>query len=588
MSAGAAVEWVSDAIAIALRDAVGLDYVAINPGASFRGLHDSLVNVGGPTMLVCLHEEHAVAIAHGYAKVTERPMAVILHSNVGLMHGSMAVYNAWCDRVPMVILGGTGPMDANKRRPWIDWIHTTTDQAAIVRAYTKWDDQPTSLSAALEALDRANSIARTEPCGPTYVCLDAELQETRIESQPEPRQMRAHGGPPRSVPQHSDVARVVQALRHARNIVIVVGRVSRSEQSWNERVRLAERTGAKVITDLKTPSSFPTLHAAHVGVPGYFMDQYAKAALRAADVIVSLDAVDLAGVLRQAFGTGESDATIVSITLDRYAARGWTMDMGGFARVDIDIAAHPDAVVPLLLAGLSDDATAVSRADETTSTRERSELQGGPVTMARLGWAMHEALGERPFTLTRVPLGWAGDLIPFVDPLSYLGYDGGGGVGSGPGMAVGSALALRETGRLPVAILGDGDFLMGCTALWTAVAAGIPLLVIVANNQSYYNDVVHQERVARDRNRPVEKKWQGQQITGPTVDIVGISRAQGAIAFDQVSDASDLARTLAAAIEKTRQGAVCVVDVLVTAGYEASLTTLMSQGSAAPEKMAQS
>jgi len=582
MTATVETQWISDAIAIALRDTLELEFVALNPGASFRGLHDSLVNVGGPTMLVCLHEEHAVAIAHGYAKVTERPMAVILHSNVGLMHGSMAVYNAWCDRVPMVILGGTGPMDANKRRPWIDWIHTTTDQAAIVRAYTKWDDQPSSLPAALDALVRANNIARTEPCGPTYVCLDANLQEARIETPPHPRHLRVHVGSQRAVPQASEVARVVEALKHARHPVIVVGRVSRSERSWNERIQLVESTGAMVVTDLKTPSSFPTMHPAHVGVPGYFLDEAAKAALRNADVIVSLDAIDLAGVLKQAFGNDDPGALIVSITLDRYAARGWTMDMGGVARVDIDIAAHPDAVVPLLLAEFSDAEPIVSRSNGATSLPERTRPESGPVTMASLGRAIHEALGERQFTLTRVPLGWVGDLIPFVDPFSYLGYDGGGGVGSGPGMAVGSALALKDAGRLPVAILGDGDFLMGCTALWTAVAHEIPLLVVVANNQSYYNDVVHQERVARDRNRPLENKWQGQQITAPTVDIVGMARAQGAVAFGQVSDAADLPRTLAEAIEKTQQGAVCIVDVLVAAEYGASLTKVLSQESVAP------
>ena len=136
----------SDCVAEVIR-ALGIPFVALNPGASFRGLHDSLVNHLGnrdPQMLLCLHEEHAVAIAHGWAKVTGRPMAVALHSNVGLMHGTMAIYNAWCDRVPMLVIGATGPVDAAKRRPWIDWIHTARDQGALVRNFTKWDDQPAS------------------------------------------------------------------------------------------------------------------------------------------------------------------------------------------------------------------------------------------------------------------------------------------------------------------------------------------------------------------------------------------------------------------------------------------------------------
>src|SRR5271156_1420333 len=171
--------WGSDVMALMLRE-IGLPFVALNPGASYRGLHDSLVNLLGntePQMLLCLHEEHAVAIAHGYAKVAGKPMGAIVHSNVGLMHATMAFFNAWCDRSPVVVLGATGPVDAMKRRPWIDWIHTSADQGALVRSYTKWADRPASPAAALESIVRANQIASTRPHGPTYICLDVWLQE---------------------------------------------------------------------------------------------------------------------------------------------------------------------------------------------------------------------------------------------------------------------------------------------------------------------------------------------------------------------------------------------------------------------------
>src|SRR5437764_7610876 len=172
----------SDVIADTLR-ALDIPYIALNPGASYRGLHDSLVNYLGnsaPQMLLCLHEESAVAIAHGYAKVTGRAMAAAVHSNVGLMHATMAIFNAWCDRVPVLVLGATGPVDATKRRPWIDWIHTARDQGALVRPYTKWDDQPASPGAAREALMRAMWIAQTLPMGPVYVNFDAEMQEAKL------------------------------------------------------------------------------------------------------------------------------------------------------------------------------------------------------------------------------------------------------------------------------------------------------------------------------------------------------------------------------------------------------------------------
>src|ERR1700746_2475941 len=172
----------SDVVADTLR-ALEIPYIALNPGASYRGLHDSIVNFLGnetPQMLLCLHEESAVALAHGYAKVTGKPMAAAVHSNVGLFHATMAIFNAWCDRQPVVVLGATGPVDAAKRRPWIDWIHTARDQGAIIRSYTKWDDPPASPAAAPDGLLRAAWIANTEPMGPVYINLDAEMQEARL------------------------------------------------------------------------------------------------------------------------------------------------------------------------------------------------------------------------------------------------------------------------------------------------------------------------------------------------------------------------------------------------------------------------
>src|SRR5436305_12572770 len=181
------VTWGSDVAAQMLRR-LGIPYVSLNPGASYRGLHDSLVNHLGnerPGMLLCLHEDHAVAIAHGYAKAAGEPMACVLHSNVGLMHGMMGLYNAWCDRVPMIVLGATGPVAAAKRRPWIDWIHTSRDQRAYTRSIIKWDDQPTSPAALVEAMTRANLLTRSAPTAPVYIVPDAGFQEQRLDKEPE-------------------------------------------------------------------------------------------------------------------------------------------------------------------------------------------------------------------------------------------------------------------------------------------------------------------------------------------------------------------------------------------------------------------
>src|SRR5690348_9838285 len=254
--------WGSDAVALMLRE-LDIPYVALNPGASYRGLHDSLVNLLGnrdPQMLLCLHEEHAVALAHGYAKVTGRPMGAIVHSNVGLMHATMAIFNAWCDRAPVVVLGATGPVDADKRRPWIDWIHTAQDQGALVRHYTKWDDQPASVAAAAESLLRAHRMATTPPCGPVYVCLDAALQESRIGALP-PLPTAERFRPPRApAVAAADAAAAAAILQGAERPLILAGRVGRDPAAWQQRVALAEALGAIVLTDPKTGSTFPSRH----------------------------------------------------------------------------------------------------------------------------------------------------------------------------------------------------------------------------------------------------------------------------------------------------------------------------------------
>ena len=317
----------SDVVADALR-ALDLPYIALNPGASYRGLHDSLVNYLGnerPQMLLCLHEESAVAIAHGYAKVTGKPLAVAVHSNVGLMHASMAVFNAWCDRVPMVILGATGPVDASKRRPWIDWIHTAADQGALIRGFTKWDDQPASPTAAREAMLRAGWIATTAPRGPTYVNLDAGMQEAKLtEPVPPidaPRFMPDVAG---AVPAAA-LAQAAELLRNAKQPLILAGRVSRDLAAWKARVQLAERLNARVITDLKVAAAFPTDHPLHAGVPGGIAPvPEALEALRAADVILSLDWLDLAGVIKHLGGESPPRSCRSRSTIACTTAGAWT------------------------------------------------------------------------------------------------------------------------------------------------------------------------------------------------------------------------------------------------------------------------
>src|SRR2546426_854947 len=218
------VAWGSDIAAQMLRR-FGIPYISLNPGASYRGLHDSLVNHLGnvaPGIIICLHEDHSVAIAHGYARATGEPMACVLHSNVGLLHGMMGLFNAWCDRVPMIVLGATGPVAAEKRRPWIDWIHSSRDQGAYIRSIIKWDDQPTSPDALVESLTRANLLTRTAPTAPVYIVLDAGFQEQKLDKEPEWPDVSRFKPPAPARPSKSAVD---DAVRQARAVGKVSGHI---------------------------------------------------------------------------------------------------------------------------------------------------------------------------------------------------------------------------------------------------------------------------------------------------------------------------------------------------------------------------
>jgi thiamine pyrophosphate-dependent acetolactate synthase large subunit-like protein len=574
--------WGSDVMALMLRE-VGLPYVALNPGASYRGLHDSLVNLLGnqaPQMLLCLHEEHAVAIAHGYAKVTGKPMGAIVHSNVGLMHATMAVFNAWCDRTPVVLLGATGPVAADKRRPWIDWIHTAADQGALIRNYTKWDDQPASVAAVPESVLRAYKMATTAPCGPVYVCFDAALQEQRIGDLPKLPSAERFKPPAAAAPDPAALNDAAELLTKAKRPVILVGRTGRDEAAWARRVQLAETLDAIVLTDPKTGSGFPTAHRLQGPPAGNQPSPEALAALRKADVILSLDWVDLGGALKNAFGDDEIAAKVVLASLDHQLHNGWSMDYQGLPPADIHLAVEPDVAVAALLPLLKPRAPRSAAAPPAPAEAPLAAPPGemaGVITPVSLAAALRDAVGSRTTCIIRTPLAWGGHAWETAHPLDLLGGDGGGGIGGGPGMAVGAALALRGTGRMPIAVLGDGDTLMGITALWTAVHYRIPVLIVVANNNSFFNDELHQDRMARQRERPVANRWIGQRIADPEPDLAMLARGQGATGFGPVRDPGELVRILRSAIETVEAGGVALVDVRVEPGYATSMGTHYSR-----------
>jgi thiamine pyrophosphate-dependent acetolactate synthase large subunit-like protein len=577
--------WGSDVIADTLRD-LKIPYIALNPGASYRGLHDSIVNYLGnetPQMILCLHEEVAVSIAHGYAKVTGKAMAAAVHSNVGLFHATMAFFNAWCDRMPVIVLGATGPVDAHKRRPWIDWIHTARDQGALVRNYTKWDDQPSSPMACRESLLRAAWIANTAPKGPVYINFDAELQESKLDAQLPPYDPARYMPPAEAAPSPDLVKRAAALLKGAKSPLILVGRVSRSLEHWNERVTLAEALNAKVMTELKIGAGFPTDHPLHAGPPGTTaLAPKAQEAVRNADVILSLDWVDLAGLFKGQFQDNPVTAKVIAVTNDFRIHNGWSMDYQGLPPVDVLLPVTPDEGVPDLLKALGVAPKAIPEA--RGKKIPMPELSKDKLVVNDLVRALRFAVGDRDVTLSHISLSWDGETWPFRHPLDFIGSEGGGGVGGGPGNAVGAALALKGSGRLSIAVCGDGDFMMANTAVWTAAHYKIPLLIVVANNRSFFNDELHQERVARIRSRPPENRWIGQRISEPDIDIATLARSQGAQGFGPVTRTGDLVATFEKAIAAVEAGHVAVVDVRVEPGYSAIAQAAMLRGTEVPAK----
>jgi thiamine pyrophosphate-dependent acetolactate synthase large subunit-like protein len=401
--------------------------------------------------------------------------------------------------------------------------------------------------------------------------LDSAMQEGELPAPvrlPDPARHRP-------VPPPSPPAAAVEALSimlaAAERPLVLIGRVSRDLGAWEARVELVERLGAAVLCDLRTGAGFPSEHPSNPAAPGIFLTEAGRELTRSADLIVSLDWIDLGGTLKQAYGTDPVTAQVVSCTMDTTLHNGWSQDHFGPAPVDLEIASHPDVLVRELLDAIQPMDLTSSKPWPPDDLPTSPPLIGGDgvqILIGDLAGALNDALEGYEATLVTLPLGFDGADLKVSHPLDYLGHDGGGGVGAGPGLAVGAALALDGTGRLPVAVLGDGDFLMGNTGLWTAAHHDLPLLVIVSNNSSFFNDEVHQERVALHRGRPVENRWIGQRIADPPADLPGIARALGFEAPPTVAKLEDLALTLAESVERVAAGGRVLVDVHVGAkGY---------------------
>jgi benzoylformate decarboxylase/acetolactate synthase-1/2/3 large subunit len=544
----------SDIVVEFLR-AAGIDHVALNPGASFRGLHDSLGTAASPETVVALHEEVAIGIAHGYAKSAGRPMAVFVHDQVGLHHAAMALFNAYVDGVPMLVIGGCGPRDVTRRRPWIDWIHSGNPEASVVRDVIKWDVEPASLEALPESLARALRIATTAPMGPVYVGVDALLQEA-------PAGDLAAGVPAPPVPPVTAPAAVVSelagALAAAAAPVLLVDRGAPGASV--PLLALAERLGAAVV-DLGG-RSFPAEHWA---------DQTAAwhATLAGADVVVALEMRDVAWGLtsvdledRGTLPLTSPDCRIVAVGLAELRHRGF-LELEAFSprveRITAEVACFLSELDAAVAAARPDAGRAAARragleaahAQQRATARATADAAAAdrPIAPAHLAAALGRALDGHDWQLANGLLGgWPRRLWPMRDEGSYLGRSGGEGLGYGLPASLGAALAQRDSGRLVVDVQADGDLMYTPEALWTAAHHELPLLIVVHNNRTYGKDELHQAEVARARGRDDEEPPRGIRLESPDIDFAGLARAQGVHAIGPVEEPDGLDAALREAV----------------------------------------
>ena len=574
-------EYGSDLV-VDLLQRLGIEYAAFNPGASFRGLHDSLVNYGGdshPRTILCTHEEIAVALAHGYAKASGRPMVAALHDVVGLQHACMAIFNAWCDRVPVLLLGGTGPMDSTRRRPWIEWIHTALVQGNHVRDFVKFDDQPANAASVVESILRAYRLMMAEPSGPVYVCLDAVLQEDPLPkgvSVPADLQRWIRQSPVQPDPDGLKAA--ARLLSESRRPLILADTVGRSRQGADALRALAELLHAPVV-DLGSRFNFPSAHPLEA-------TERREELLRAADLVLAVDVVDLWGALQASAGQHRPAgfapspmAKIVSLSLSDLLVHSWTSDYQRLQPVDVRLVGDSRLALPALLdllepGGAADQerqeraaAIAAEGSQLRTEWANRARSLGtntdGAVPLGYLGVALGDALDGHDWVLSNSELrGWARRLWRIEHSYQYTGTSGGAGVGYGIGASLGVGLAHKGSGRIAVNLQPDGDLLYCSSALYTAAHERLPLLTVMLNNHSYYNSEEHGLRMAEHRGRPAERAGIGTRPEAPAVDFATLARGFGIASAGPITSPTDVPAALNTAIEAVASGEPYLLDVV--------------------------
>jgi thiamine pyrophosphate-dependent acetolactate synthase large subunit-like protein len=561
---------------------LGIEYVCSNPGSSFRGLHESVINYGGNKnheFITCCHEESSAAMAHGYAKIEGKPLAILAHGTVGLQHASMAIYNAWCDRVPIYIIVGN-IVDATKRIGAVEWAHSVQDAAVMVRDYVKWDDTPASLPHFAESAVRAYKIAMTPPTLPVLLVADAELQENPI-----PDNLAVHipklG---QFTPPEGDSAAIAEAARmlvNAQNPVLLADRLGRTPAGMKNLIDLAEALQAPVISR-PGRMNFPSRHPLN-------QTDRANALIREADVILGLEMSDFWGNVNsfrdQMRRTSETlikpGTKLISINSDDLYTKSNYQDFDRLPEVDLAIAADGETTLPALTEAvkrlLTDDkrrarearGAQLAKAHQQTLARDREAAavawDASPISTARLCAELWNQIKGRDWSLvstTPFISNWPQRLWNMDKHYHYIGTQGGYGIGYGAPAAVGAALANRKYGRLSVNIQCDGDLMYAPGVLWTAAHHQIPLLSVMHNNRGYHQEVMQVQIMADRRNRGIDRANIGTTIAAPNIEYAKLAQSMGMYGEGPINDPKDLGPALKRALEVVNRGEPAVVDVV--------------------------
>jgi thiamine pyrophosphate-dependent acetolactate synthase large subunit-like protein len=553
-----------------------IDYVTTNAGSSFRGLHESIVNYGGnrkPELVSCTHEEISVALAHGYAKVAGKPIVAAVHGTVGIQHAAMAVYNAWCDRLPVILIAGNY-IDGDERRV-LEWIHAAQDCIQPIRVYIKWDDAPSSLQSFNESLVRAHKIATTAPMGPVAIVADSTVQEAPAgnarASLPRPSVTRA----PRA--DDSALAEIAKLLVDAESPVIVADRLARDQAGVELLVALAETLQVPVVSR-RGRMNFPTAH--HLNAGG--------GATAQADVILGLELNDTWGLVSAVPDHVEREAVRVAKPGVKLATIGTTelfykSNYQNFQRyygADLSVAGDAQASLPALIEAVraalprSARAKVDARGERMRAARQQRRADtlkaasygwnASPVSTARLTAEIWNAVREHDWALVSEPLFPSlHEIWQFERYYQYIGGSGGAGMGYGAPASVGAALAHRDAKRLVVNVQKDGDLMYVPGALWTAVHHKIPLLSVTHNNRAYHQELMHLQRMAARRRRGVDGSAKiGTTLEDPFVDYAAMAKSMGMWSAGPIEDPAKLAPVLREAVAVVASGAPAFVDVV--------------------------